>query len=281
MGDRGARAGAGLAAAVVCALLMVVCGAGTAAAAGADAGPQSARLAAALRTDPVYVSDQLPREVPRSSEPAFAALAKRTGVPTYVLVLPDQSAAQDALLGTVHDRLGRDGLYVLVDTPRHRRRPGLRRHRPGRGRADDRALLAALRRRTAARLPGVHRRHRLGARAGGPARGRPGEEVRRHRPRGPRLLHRRHRPRQPVLPDRRPGRRSAAGRAAHRPVRARRRQEADRKGPQGAHQEPGRLPEDCPRRPRRSSSRWPRSWSCRRSSTRRWTAPRPRRRTPT
>ncbi|MFI1091992.1 hypothetical protein [Streptomyces sp. NPDC020917] len=73
---------------------------------------QAEALAAALRTDPVYLTDQLPREVPRSTAPAFAAAARRTGVPTFVLVLPQQS--WDGLLGTVHDRLGRDGLYVLV-----------------------------------------------------------------------------------------------------------------------------------------------------------------------
>lgn len=76
--------------------------------------PQSARLADLLRRDPVYVSDQMPRDVPPSTAPEFARLAAHTGVPTYVLVLPDQDADGKALLGAVHDRLGRDGLYVLV-----------------------------------------------------------------------------------------------------------------------------------------------------------------------
>ncbi|MEW1866147.1 hypothetical protein AB0399_38225 [Streptomyces sp. NPDC088194] len=111
-------------------VLLLLCGAGGASAApdsgsgsgtGSDEGSaappvsQSVRLAAALRADPVYVTDQLPRVVPRSTAPAFAALAKTTGVPTYVLVLPDHGGSGDALLGTVHDRLGRDGLYVEVD----------------------------------------------------------------------------------------------------------------------------------------------------------------------
>ncbi|GLW52488.1 hypothetical protein [Kitasatospora phosalacinea] len=73
--------------------------------------PQSERLAAELRKDPVYISADLPRVVPRSLAPAFAAAAKRTGVPTYVLVLPD---ADRTTLAQVHDRLGADGLYVLV-----------------------------------------------------------------------------------------------------------------------------------------------------------------------
>ncbi|RZB17838.1 hypothetical protein StrepF001_18695 [Streptomyces sp. F001] len=76
---------------------------------------QAAHLASRLRTDPVYVTDQLPREVPRSMAPAFAELAERTGVPTYVLVLPFWSTDGTTLLDAVHDRLGRDGLYVLLD----------------------------------------------------------------------------------------------------------------------------------------------------------------------
>ncbi|MGB8944123.1 MAG: hypothetical protein WCD21_28410, partial [Streptomyces sp.] len=76
---------------------------------------QAASLAELLRGNPVYVTDQLPREIPRSTAPEFAKLAKRTGVPTYVLVLPDQGTDAERLLAAVHDRLGRDGLYVLVD----------------------------------------------------------------------------------------------------------------------------------------------------------------------
>ncbi|MFF7795337.1 hypothetical protein [Streptomyces sp. NPDC007991] len=85
----------------------------------ADSAPattQAAYLADRLRENPVYVTDQLPREVPRSTAPDFERLAKKTGVPTYVLVLPFQiSVDERQLLGAVHDRLGRDGLYVLVD----------------------------------------------------------------------------------------------------------------------------------------------------------------------
>lgn len=77
---------------------------------------QAAYLADRLRERPVYVTDQLPRAVPRSTAPEFARLAKGTGVPTYVLVLPAESVRDGkALLGAVHDRLGRNGLYVLVD----------------------------------------------------------------------------------------------------------------------------------------------------------------------
>lgn len=75
---------------------------------------QSAFLAARLRESPVYLSDQLPRTVPRSSAPAFAKEAKRAGVPTYVMVLPSTGGAS-GLLEAVHDRLGKKGLYVLLD----------------------------------------------------------------------------------------------------------------------------------------------------------------------
>ncbi|MGW8969868.1 hypothetical protein [Streptomyces platensis] len=77
---------------------------------------QYAYLAAQLRESPVHVSDQIPREVPRSTAPAFAREARRLGVPTYVLVLPQSSYGADAdgLLAGVHDRLGRRGLYVAL-----------------------------------------------------------------------------------------------------------------------------------------------------------------------
>ncbi|MWA12841.1 hypothetical protein [Streptomyces sp. BA2] len=80
-----------------------------------DAPTQAAALAALLHSNPVHVTDQLPREIPRSTAPQFKKLAQRTKVPTYVLVLPEQGSSGDRLLGAVHDRLGRDGLYVLVD----------------------------------------------------------------------------------------------------------------------------------------------------------------------
>ncbi|MFJ7338797.1 hypothetical protein ACIQU3_00580 [Streptomyces sp. NPDC101110] len=81
-----------------------------------DTPTQSSYLADRLRENPVYVSDQLPREVPLSTAPDFARLAKKTGVPTYVLVLPMLSSSDGRqLLGAVHDRLGRDGLYVLIE----------------------------------------------------------------------------------------------------------------------------------------------------------------------
>ncbi|MFJ6617825.1 hypothetical protein ACIQOW_09680 [Kitasatospora sp. NPDC091335] len=85
----------------------------TAAPSGQPAGgtTQAERLAEELRKNPVYVSAAEPRRLPRSLAPEIAALAERTGVPTYVLALPDGDAA---LLALVHDRLGADGLYVVI-----------------------------------------------------------------------------------------------------------------------------------------------------------------------
>jgi hypothetical protein len=100
-------------------LLLLACLPATAAVAAGraegDASGQAAYLARQLRADPVYVTDQAPREIPRSAAAEFAKVAKRTGVPTYVLLLPELGAFDERLLGAVHDRLRRDGLYVLMD----------------------------------------------------------------------------------------------------------------------------------------------------------------------
>ncbi|POX56410.1 hypothetical protein C3489_04980 [Streptomyces sp. Ru71] len=111
---------------VLCALLLGTAASATAAddstpastkTADDSAAGQAAYLAGRLRTDPVYVTDQLPREVPVSTAaPFLRRQAQRTGVPTYVILLPTLGTRDGkALLGAVHDRLGRDGLYVLLD----------------------------------------------------------------------------------------------------------------------------------------------------------------------
>ncbi|MGP3973287.1 hypothetical protein ACTWQF_04460 [Streptomyces sp. 8N114] len=90
--------------------------AGSAAAAEGTQTTPAAYLAEQLRKSPVYLSDQLPRTNPLSARPAFVKEAKRTGVPTYVLVLPGSGSGSvdgDGLLAAVHDRLGKDGLYLL------------------------------------------------------------------------------------------------------------------------------------------------------------------------
>ncbi|MFD7278847.1 hypothetical protein ACFV80_17875 [Streptomyces sp. NPDC059862] len=103
------------AALAIAVLTVLVAVAAPAHAADPSVSTQAAHLVSRLRTGPVYVTDQLPREIPRSTAPAFAEVAMRTGVPTYVLVLPLWSTGGRTLLDAVHDRLGRDGLYVLID----------------------------------------------------------------------------------------------------------------------------------------------------------------------
>ncbi|MFJ9415684.1 hypothetical protein ACIRPT_16135 [Streptomyces sp. NPDC101227] len=97
--------------------VLFTAGAGQAAPSGGGGAPsRTAYLAERLRENPVYISDQLPRAVPRSTAPEFTKEARRLGVPTYVIVLP--SAADmgfDGLLPGVHDRLGRKGLYISLD----------------------------------------------------------------------------------------------------------------------------------------------------------------------
>ncbi|MEV6313636.1 hypothetical protein [Streptomyces sp. NPDC051776] len=70
-----------------------------------------------LGRNSVYVSDQMPRQLPRSAAPAIAETAKRLDAPVYVLALPGGTVrgTQEALLDAVHARLGRDGVYVLLD----------------------------------------------------------------------------------------------------------------------------------------------------------------------
>ncbi|MCK1796624.1 hypothetical protein MTQ01_11485 [Streptomyces sp. XM4193] len=69
-----------------------------------------------LRESPVYITDQAPRVMPRSAAPDFRAQAKRTGVPTYVLVLPyEVVTVEQRLLRAIHEELGEDGMYVLVE----------------------------------------------------------------------------------------------------------------------------------------------------------------------
>ncbi|MEU9120339.1 hypothetical protein AB0C96_10830 [Streptomyces sp. NPDC048506] len=100
-----------------CAGVVQAAPSGPAGAKGADGPTQTAYLAEHLRHDPVYISDQMPRAVPRSTAPVFAREARRLGVPTYLVVLPQTSYGTQGgtLLAGIHDRLGRKGLYVAMN----------------------------------------------------------------------------------------------------------------------------------------------------------------------
>ncbi|MDL4820218.1 hypothetical protein [Actinomadura opuntiae] len=77
-----------------------------------------------LKRDPVYVTDQVPRVLPPGTAGKIKALVGRLGVPVYVVVtLPsrlrndDTEAPSDleSLVPVLHDRLGKDGVYLVVD----------------------------------------------------------------------------------------------------------------------------------------------------------------------
>ena len=93
---------------------------GASASSGDDGAPQHAEqsrfYAERLRESPVYVSDQVPRAVPRSARGDFVAQVERVDVPMYVLVVPF-SVSQEGrqLLDSVQRRLGKKGVYVLLE----------------------------------------------------------------------------------------------------------------------------------------------------------------------
>ncbi|MQA95039.1 MAG: hypothetical protein GEV11_10460 [Streptosporangiales bacterium] len=70
-------------------------------------------LAARLRQDPVYVSDNAVREITPAAAPRLREAAATLGVPAYVVIVPD---AREDLLALLRDRLGRDGVYYVGDT---------------------------------------------------------------------------------------------------------------------------------------------------------------------
>lgn len=78
-------------------------------------GAQARYYAERLRESPVFVSDQVPRAVPRSEQGEFAAQLERVDVPMYVLVVPSSvSFDERQLLRHVQRALGERGVYVLV-----------------------------------------------------------------------------------------------------------------------------------------------------------------------
>ncbi|MFF0517113.1 hypothetical protein ACFYTC_00280 [Actinomadura nitritigenes] len=81
-------------------------------------------ITAALERDPVYVTDQVPRLLPPGTAGKIKTLVGRLGVPVYVVVtLParhrddDTDAPSDleAMVPVLHDRLGKDGVYLVTD----------------------------------------------------------------------------------------------------------------------------------------------------------------------
>lgn len=95
---------------------------GPAAAAAADrAEPptRADRIAAALRRDPVYVTDHSPRSLPPDAAARIKASVARLGTPVYVAVTPTVGVGQEhpgeSLAALLRDRLGEDGVYIVAN----------------------------------------------------------------------------------------------------------------------------------------------------------------------
>ncbi|SPT64627.1 hypothetical protein [Actinomadura madurae] len=75
-------------------------------------------IAAALRRDPVYVTDHAPRGLPADAAARIKASVARLGVPAYVAVTPTSGLGEDdptdSLVSLLRDRLRKDGVYIVV-----------------------------------------------------------------------------------------------------------------------------------------------------------------------
>ncbi len=77
-------------------------------------------IAERLAHDPVFVSDAVPREVSPADTAKIRAAIRRMPAPTYIAVVPDIDVAEDPdgaperLIALLHDRLDRDGVYIVI-----------------------------------------------------------------------------------------------------------------------------------------------------------------------
>ncbi|MEO3827591.1 hypothetical protein [Actinomadura sp. B10D3] len=75
-------------------------------------------LAAALRRDPVYVTDHAPRVLSADAAARIKASVARLGVPAYVAVTPTSGLGEEnptaSLVSLLRDRLRKDGVYIVV-----------------------------------------------------------------------------------------------------------------------------------------------------------------------
>ncbi|GLZ11365.1 hypothetical protein Acsp04_16000 [Actinomadura sp. NBRC 104425] len=77
------------------------------------------RLARLLADDPVQVTDHALRALPYDAHERIRAAVARLGVPAYVVVTPgltEVSPRDDDLIASLHDRLGKDGVYIVTDS---------------------------------------------------------------------------------------------------------------------------------------------------------------------
>ncbi|MGW3772353.1 hypothetical protein [Actinomadura verrucosospora] len=75
-------------------------------------------IAAALRRDPVYVTDHAPRALPPDTAARIRASVARLRVPVYVAVTPTSGpgpqSATESFAALLRDRLRKDGVYIVV-----------------------------------------------------------------------------------------------------------------------------------------------------------------------
>lgn len=77
-------------------------------------------IAEQLKRDPVYITDSAPREITPAQVARIRAAIHRMPVPTYAAVVvpvdeeKDPQGPPDRLIALLHDKLGRDGVYLVV-----------------------------------------------------------------------------------------------------------------------------------------------------------------------
>jgi hypothetical protein len=83
------------------------------------------RVAAALAKDPLFVDPDMAPALDEAGRArvraAMESAARAIGTPVYVVVIPNKSESEsqgrdDVFLHWIHDRLGRDGLYLMVNS---------------------------------------------------------------------------------------------------------------------------------------------------------------------
>ncbi|MFB4314716.1 hypothetical protein [Actinomadura sp. 21ATH] len=77
-------------------------------------------LARRLARDPIQITDHAPREIPADAAARIRAHLARLNVPAYVVVGPGPLPIstipdRDTLIPLLHDRLRKDGLYIVTD----------------------------------------------------------------------------------------------------------------------------------------------------------------------
>lgn len=79
-------------------------------------------IAGQLAHDPVFIDDDVPRDVSPSDAAKIRATIRRMPTPTYLAVVAETDTQNDPqgdperLIALLHDRLGRDGVYLVMSS---------------------------------------------------------------------------------------------------------------------------------------------------------------------